>query len=252
MSPSTDSRENREFAEEMKFVVARGTGDQIREWARARLSPDPNATSASGDEYRITSIYFDTPQFDVYRRIDSYGRSKYRIRKYGVGEQVFLERKLKTRGLVTKRRSLVPLEQLARLATTHNGARWGGAWYHQRLLLRKLRPVCQIAYNRTARVMMTEHGPIRLTIDENLEAAPSRTVSFESASGLVISPHQFIIEVKFRAMLPPLFKSLIQEFALAPAAISKYRLAVVELGLVPSTLLADPRPAQCESVCLSS
>src|SRR5688572_17291942 len=116
MSPSTDFRENREFAEELKFIVAPSLGQQVRAWARERLSPDPNANGTSGDEYRITSIYFDTPQFDVYRRHNSFGRSKYRIRKYGENDGVFLERKLKTRGLVTKRRSVVSSEELPRLA----------------------------------------------------------------------------------------------------------------------------------------
>src|SRR5687768_14198043 len=238
MSPSTDSRENREFAEEIKFVVTRPVGEQIREWARSRLSPDPNASGDFGDQYRITSIYLDTQTYDVYRRNGSYGRSKFRVRKYGESEQVFLERKLKTRGLVTKRRSLVAVNELERLISEQPTSKWAGTWYHRRLLLRKLQPICQIAYDRTARVTMTQHGPIRLTIDENLEAARLNNLKFESSPGIAVSPQKFIIEVKFRSVLPPIFKSLVQEFALTPAPMSKYRLSVVELGLVPASLAA--------------
>src|SRR5436190_16885391 len=98
MSPSLDLRENREFASEIKFQVPQNVAETIVEWARGRLSPDPNATEGLSDSYQITSLYFDTDQFDVFARNGSFGRTKYRIRRYGPSETVFLERKLKTRG----------------------------------------------------------------------------------------------------------------------------------------------------------
>src|SRR5688572_28698767 len=107
MSPSINGRENREFASEMKFLVSPALAEQIRGWARAQLSPDPYAGGEAGDSYPITSLYFDTEKFDVFHRRGSYGRSKLRVRRYGQGAVVFLERKLKTRGLLTKRRSMV-------------------------------------------------------------------------------------------------------------------------------------------------
>ena len=112
MSPSTDLREHREFASEIKFLVTRSLAEQIRAWARARLSPDPNASGAANDAYRITSLYFDTVHFDVFHRRGSFARSKHRIRRYGASGMAFLERKLKTRGLLTKRRSPVALDEL--------------------------------------------------------------------------------------------------------------------------------------------
>lgn len=240
MSPSCDSRENRELAEEVKFLVAPETAARIRLWARANLASDPNGTGQDGDQYRITSLYFDTADFAVFRRHESYGRSKYRIRRYGDSAQVFLERKLKTHGLVTKRRSLVPAEELTRLGHDTLDESWRGRWYLRRLRLRNLRPVCQIAYDRTARVTMTEHGPVRLTIDSGLEALPADRIAFQPASGTPISSDRLIVEIKFRAVLPPLLRALIQEFALAPVAVSKYRLSVVQLGLAPGNLLDAP------------
>src|SRR5512140_2655356 len=102
MSPSTDSRERREFASELKFLLAPAIADQVRDWARSRLAPDPNARDGECDAYHITSLYFDTDDFDVFHRRGSFGRTKYRIRRYGPSEVAFLERKLKTRGLVAK------------------------------------------------------------------------------------------------------------------------------------------------------
>jgi hypothetical protein len=48
MSPSIDVRENREFASEIKFLVSPALAEQIRDWARARLAPDPNAGGPGG------------------------------------------------------------------------------------------------------------------------------------------------------------------------------------------------------------
>jgi hypothetical protein len=233
MSPSTDIRENREFASELKFVVNRALAEQIRDWARTRLSPDPNASDESIDAYHITSLYFDTSQFDAFHRRGSFGRSKYRIRRYGMSEAAFLERKLKTRGLLSKRRSVVKLDELNRLGGIKPERGWAGFWYHQRLLARRLLPVCRISYRRTARVAMTGYGPIRLTLDDDIRALGANRLVFDGdAEGRQLSETQIIIELKYRCEMPVLFKLLVEEFALNPQPISKYRLAAVALGLV--------------------
>ena len=233
MSPSTEQRENREFASEIKFLVPRSLHEKIRDWARARLSPDPNASSDLGDAYRITSLYFDTEQFDVFHRKGSYGRSKYRIRRYGPSETAFLERKLKTRGLVSKRRSVVRIDELERLANGEPNRDWAGYWYHQRLLARRLAPICEIAYRRTARVSMTGAGPIRLTLDEDIRAVAANRLAFNGAhEGQLLSASHIILELKYRLEMPAPFKELVEEFQLKSQPISKYRLAAVALGLV--------------------
>ena len=84
------------FTSEIKFVVDAATGGRIREWARARLAPDPHGAGSFADEYRVSSLYFDTAARDVFHRRGSYGRSKYRIRRYHDEPSVFLERKLRT------------------------------------------------------------------------------------------------------------------------------------------------------------
>ena len=232
MSPSL-VRENREFAAELKFVVPTAVGHQVRNWARANLAADPNGAGVNQDEYRIHSIYFDTEQFDVFHRRGSYGRSKFRIRRYGEDEAIFLERKLRTNGMLTKRRSIVALPELVKLLPAQTNGPWAGSWYHRRLILRRLRPVCQIGYERTARVLMSSNGPVRLTLDEQVRAAPLVKIDFQSSEGsTLLLDGQTILELKYRLELPPIFKLLIEEFALTPARISKYRVAARELGLV--------------------
>ena len=252
MSPSTDTRENREFAAEVKFLISRPLAEQIREWARARLSPDPNAAGAMQDTYRISSLYFDTEKFDVFRRTGSFGRSKYRIRRYGASDTIFLERKLKTRGMVSKRRTLVPMEDLSRLADQEPERGWLGFWYHRRLSAREVRPVCQIAYERTARVLMTQHGPIRLTLDENIRTVATERLKFQDASeGMLLAPNHVILELKFRQGLPSLFEVLTNEFSLVAQPVSKYRHAVAALGLMDGQEAPVDGEA-CPTICLSS
>lgn len=235
MSPSTDLRENREFASEIKFLITPSLAERVGAWTQGRLAPDPHASGKPGEAYQITSLYFDTDQFDVFHRRGSFGRSKYRIRRYDLSEIAFLERKLKTRGLLTKRRSVVRLEELERLKDSDSQRGWPGHWFHQRLVARSLGPVCQISYRRTARVSMTNIGPIRLTLDDNLRAGPAAGVTFQEwQDGLVFLENKVVLELKFLREMPGLFKLLVEEFALSPASVSKYRLAAAALELVPA------------------
>lgn len=246
MSPSTDTRESREFAHEIKFLVTPERAAQIREWARTHLSPDPHGNGAAGDAYQITSVYFDTEQLDVFHRRGSYGRSKYRVRQYGESDLVFLERKLKTNGLLTKRRTTAPMAELETLTADNVPTGWSGKWFHKRLSVRRLKPVCQITYQRNARVTMTANGPIRLTLDENARAIPASDIAFADASqGTLLLEDKVILELKYRRDLPALFKQLIEQFALNPQPFSKYRHAAAMLGIAPMAMLA---PAPSDSV----
>ena len=103
----------REFAREIKFRLLPDLAMAVREWVGPRLQADPNASSPGGSGYDITSLYCDTPEFDVFQRRGSYGRSKYRIRRYGRSDVVFLERKMRTQGKLTKRRSIIPMRRIA-------------------------------------------------------------------------------------------------------------------------------------------
>ena len=248
MSPSTEQRENRELASEIKFLVSLSIAEQILGWARSRLAPDPHSSTELQDGYHISSLYFDTTAFDVFHRKGSFGRSKYRVRKYGTSDVAFLERKLKTRGLVSKRRSLVRLNELGRLLNGESNSEWSGYWYCRRLAARRLAPVCQIDYKRNARVSMTDHGPIRLTIDVDVHALTVNGLGFVGDKGKSILEHQAIVELKYRCQMPVLFKLLIEEFALSTQALSKYRLAASTLGLVSPAALAPGGGAHSQEV----
>lgn len=217
---------------ELKFLLADSMADQILMRARAGLAPDPHADHALGDGYRVHSLYFDTTGLDVYHRIGFLGRRKFRLRRYGSEPRVFLERKSKSRGLVRKRRTVVPETELTVLADTNAEQTWPGLWFHRRLVTRKLAPKTHVSYERAARVGMTHEGSIRLTVDRHVRCRAAADLSVPClADGAAILTGLSIVEFKFRVALPALFKGLIHEFALTPSSVSKYRLSVEACGL---------------------
>lgn len=241
---SEDTREHRAFAAEIKFLVTPDQGDAIRAWARARLTPDPHGDGADADQYSTTSLYFDTPAQDVFHRRGSYGRAKYRVRRYAAADMVFLERKLRTKDLLSKRRALVARADMALLNESPSTwpARWAGAWFGHRLLARHLAPVCQVAYDRTARQAHTPYGPARLTLDERVTAWPADRIAFQDAVSRPVLIDRVILELKFRVEMPLVFKELVEEFALDPSSLSKFRLSMAALGLATESASVEERP----------
>jgi hypothetical protein len=221
--------EKRDFAFELKFLVPEPVAESALDWVRKNLAPDPFA--GDGDGYRVNSVYLDTPQFEVFHRVGSYGRCKYRVRRYGTESHVFLERKLKTRGQVGKRRTRVPDHEAELLNGSDADPGWVGFWFHRRLLARRVEPKCQIAYERIARVGEAPEGPIRMTLDRNLRAFPTSDWSVKDSGPWVplLNDH-CILEMKFRLSLPTLFAGMIRDLGISPQPVSKYRLGVQKFG----------------------
>ena len=225
MTAPHEQRETRDGGAELKFLVDGSTADAIRRWARPRTTPDPHGTGPSGDQYRTTTIYFDTDAFDVYWRRGSYGRSKLRVRRYGEADQAFVERKLRTNALLVKRRTLVRLAALSRLEDPRVED-LPARWFHDRLRMRRLAAVCQVSYTRTARVLRTPYGTARLTLDTDLGAQSIVHPEYQPGHGVLVNGTHTIVEVKFAVAMPALFKLIVEEFRLEPVRVSKYRLAM--------------------------
>jgi hypothetical protein len=230
MGGTFDSRETRDFARETKFLVDAAIADEVRAWARETLGRDPHGTGEFGDLYATTSLYFDTPAFDVYHRNSSHARGKFRIRRYGRLDFIFLERKMRTDRLLAKRRTTVPLDSLQRIGEPEADPRWPGYWFHRRILFRGLRPLVQISYDRTARLSLVNGSPVRFTIDTNLRVLPMPDRAFIPGVGFPVIEHKAIVEMKYRFELPAVLKEAVERFKLTPVAVSKYRLGFDALG----------------------
>jgi hypothetical protein len=240
-----ETRETRTHASEIKFVVDRLVGVEIRDWARQHLPPDPHGSGLFGDEYTITSLYFDTSRHDVFHRRGSFGRAKYRIRRYGHNDTVFLERKLRRPTLLVKRRTKVSFVDLARLNGGRVDGRWLGTWFERRVAARQLGPTCQISYRRVARGATGPPDSVRMTVDESIVATPATTVKFSSDPGVPVLDGAMIVELKFRGILPATFRRLLEDFRLSQQTASKYR-----LGMAAAAALFgdDTEPASVSDV----
>lgn len=209
-------------AYELKFLLSEPAARDLAAWAAGRFEPDPHAGPAGS--YRVTSVYLDTPAFDVCRRAEGFKVHKHRARRYGTEDVVHLERKSKDRGRVWKHRTAVPLDRLAEPAAH---------WFADEVADLGLRPVCRVTYERTAFVGTGPTGPVRLTLDR--AAVGGRTDGLAPDpldAGLPLLDGATVVEFKYLMALPPVFKDLAAAFKLTPTGVSKYRRFAAAAGLV--------------------
>jgi len=219
---------------ELKFLVTEAVAAQVAEWAARHLSADPHAGGSREDGYRVTSLYLDTPGLDVYHGRGSFGRAKYRLRRYDSQPSLFLERKCKVKGRVRKRRTKVESGELALLDAPGGSPAWPGRWFGRRVSARGLMPTCHISYERVARVGTSLNGPIRLTVDRDFLCRRASAFDLPDLSdGHVFFAGLGVVELKYRAAMPALFKALVRDLGLSPTPASKYRASVVGCGIGP-------------------
>lgn len=232
---------------EMKFPLSRDQVPGVLGWMRSDLQPDPHGGGEHGDAYLVQSLYLDNATFDVYFRRGSFGRAKFRIRRYGSHPAVFLERKLKRGGIVRKRRVPVEAEDLGHLEAEANGLAWSGAWFHHRLALRGLQPVTRMTYLRIARHGVEDGGKFRVTLDRELRVERAEGIRVPGpVAGADLLQGGAVLEVKFAEVMPAAFRRLIEGMGLIPGPYSKYRSGVRACGLVQ-----EPAPA-AEAVASAS
>lgn len=223
-------------AYELKFLLDERQARDVEALLAPHVVLDPHHDPALGNAYRITTVYCDTPEFDVFQGIGHHRRRKYRARCYGSDQQVYLERKCKQGERVRKRRTAIPLNELPRLfqSQVRERGEWSGDWFHRQLIRRRLSPICCVQYLRTAYAGSADEGPIRLTFDRGVRGVPTAGWAPEMSgetSGLLTD--RVVCEFKFRGALPTLFKSAIHALQLTPGGVSKYRhcmLAVRDMG----------------------
>ena len=233
-TPGLHLRETRAHAREIKFVVDAARGPEIQAWMRANLAPDEFGSGPERDQFETSSLYFETGQFDVFHRRGSYGKSKYRVRRYGTSPIMFLERKFRTDRVLIKRRTTAALDDFRRIELHQPDPEWYGYWFHRRLLARRLKPLVQVSYVRTARLGSSPHGKVRMTLDTDLRVLPLPDGAFLPGVGLPLMENSNIIEIKYCVTLPPILREVISQFSLSTQPVSKYRAGLALLGLSPN------------------
>jgi hypothetical protein len=205
--------------------------DEVEARLATWLRPDPHHDA--GSAYRVTTLYCDTPEWDVFHQQGRYRLFKLRLRRYGAGEHVYLERKAKRRDEVRKLRSSVAMEQLAEFSEAELGLAGYGGWYRRQLRRNRLRPVCLVEYERTAYYNSGESGPVRLTFDREIQGGLVDDWSFQMPGRTErVLRDRVVCEFKFRGVLPAAFKAVVEAMKLEPGRASKYRLCVQALRVI--------------------
>ncbi len=231
---------------ELKYLIGADLSAQVRAWAREHLGVDTNCAPDGNDSYYINTLYFDSPELDVFHRTGRVGSTKHRIRRYGREQILWLETKSKKQLVVRKNRTAVPeSELLARFVdgvvqeySADAQGPWCGDWFLDRVVRRNLRPTIQVSYQRFARISIHNGESLRLTIDNRLTASPAEGCKVLAFPGdradtqtpqVAFGDHE-ILELKFHNHIPYLFRELLRTFAIPLTGFSKFRTAIEATG----------------------
>lgn len=228
---------------ERKYLVPNNQLVDLRKRMLPFLLPDIMAKSDKGliPEYTVRSIYFDTPTYDsYYEKVEGLkNRKKLRIRGYNEyvpGCKVFLEIKRKYENNISKNRTLVSFENLPALLETGDLNKYicknensptafeDAVKFFFNLKRYSQRPVNLVVYEREPYHGKFDSG-VRLTLDKNIRALnhPKITDLFMEDGLSYFWDKFFILEIKyFTPVMPRWARSLIEEFELKHAALSKY------------------------------
>ena len=191
------------------------------------FSHDNNA--GSHGIYRVSSLYFDTPEDKALRqKIDGVNRrEKFRMRYYN-DEMDFLrlEKKIKVNGLCAKRSTNITMEQGKKII---DGDIDFLIKSNEPLLIELyskmkgtlLRPVTMVCYDREAFVYCP--GNVRITIDRNLRTGINSKDFFNTEFKFSnVSDGMAVLEVKYDEFLPDIVKMAVQTPCLRANSFSKY------------------------------
>ena len=181
--------------------------------------------------YRITSLYFDTPDDSALReKLDGIGkREKFRLRYYGASPSfIRLEKKFKINGLCGKRSVKMTTEQAQKLLCGEYGFLLESgdplcAEFYSKLMGKCLRPRTIVRYDREAFVY--EPGNVRITLDRSIRTGLGSTDFLnEKLFCAPVLGQGTVLEVKYDAFLPDLVRMAVQIPGRQAVSCSKYAL----------------------------
>ena len=260
-TPSADRLRNGDAkpgAYEIKFLVDESLVSQFIPVVHSKMTLDSYADPTTGG-YSVEGIYYETAALNVFNKTPGYSRKKFRIRRYSQGETLFLERKSKRRGIVTKRRIQLEAQQLPDIIKaslrdqlkpepiSEPSGHTEMNWFAKRLDTLMLRPTLCIAYDRIAFLQADQLGPIRLTIDRRIGCCRLEEEGFPCRSSYKqILGGKCIVELKYRETMPSLFRQFVEEFRLEIQPVSKFRHGMLATGLATE---GEPIPSKGSEAC---
>lgn len=192
----------------------------------AVMQPDEHGQKG---EYRIRSLYFDTPTDRALReKLEGVEpREKFRLRFYDSDTDfIRLEKKTKLRGLCNKQSAPVSASEAQRIADGDIDWMQGSRYellreMHSKMRFQGLRPKTVVDYRRRAFVYAP--GNVRVTLDYDLRTALSCR-DFLSPELLTLPPPNspIILEVKWDSFLPDFIRAAVALPSRRSAPFSKY------------------------------
>jgi len=191
-------------------------------------------------QYSIFNIYYDTDDFSLIRHsLDGPTfKEKFRIRSYGLpkaDQTVFLEIKKKYKGVVYKRRIVVPYS--AAMAYLVEGVKPEIPENEQStfkeidylLKSKGLKPKMFLAYDRFAYVAKDDKE-FRITFDYNIRSRED-ALDFNYGDGgdLLLEKGQYLMELKAHEALPMWLVKILDELKIYPQSFSKYGRVYINL-----------------------
>lgn len=207
------------------YVILR---DRLRRVMSRDAHADPNG------EYKVRSLYFDTPGDKALReKIDGVDRrEKFRIRRYiGDADYILLEKKRKVHGMCYKQSARLAEEEVSKIQSVELS--WMGS--DERELVRELyskmrseqlRPKTVVDYVREPFVCPV--GNVRITFDREIRTGLYATDFMSDDLPTVRAGDELVLlEVKYDQFIPDYIIDMLQLGTRRASACSKYTLCRV-------------------------
>ena len=185
-------------------------------------------------ESDIMSLYYDTPDYRLIRASieKPVFKEKIRLRSYGVprsADDVFLEIKRKYKGVVYKRRSVMPLSRAAGFPETARDTQIEKELARCFVFYAGLAPRMLITYKRHAYTALSD-PELRITFDSELLFRDYDLRLDKGIYGRKLLPHgERIMEIKIAGAMPLWLAGLLDELKIYPDSYSKYGTAYLTL-----------------------
>jgi hypothetical protein len=195
------------------------------------LPHDPHV--GPNGEYRVRSLYFDTPDDKALREktngVDR--REKFRVRRYLDDDAwLSLEKKTKQNSLSGKQSARLTRDELERLLRGDldwmpNASRPLVAELYSKMKSELLRPKAIVDYIREPFYCLA--GNVRITLDRDIRTGLHETGSFfdDGMPTVQAGDEIVLLEVKYDAFIPDFIVSLLQLDSRQAASASKYAMS---------------------------
>ena len=209
---------------EIKYLLTRTQFNILIQSIRERIVEEEY------HKYKICNIYYDTKNYDLFRKSCEKPpfKEKLRLRSYGTpkkGDMVFLEVKKKYKGIVYKRRIDLPIEN-AYDFIDYQSLRDKSDNINQREIVfflerYRLLPQVYLSYDREA-YLWKDNPDFRLTFDTNIKYRLEDVRLEDGDEGTYIFDEDYVLmEVKCLNSLPLEFTSVLNEIGAYSISFSK-------------------------------